>query len=166
MNDHLTRLANLDTRLKTLESLEQIPIAARYIATNVQQITGTAAILNLETKIFDTWDACTVGSGWRFTAPVGGYYFVRAQYRLAASGAWGIGERAYLYVYYNGGLLSHTLCQWTAQATGTLTAYLSGAMSIQLSATNYIEIYAEQDSGSGINIAPAETWVDVFRITP
>lgn len=164
MTDQLPYLLALDKRIQTLESLEQVPILARYHATNAQAITGTASILNLETKDYDTWTACSVGSGWRFTAPVGGYYLVSATLVLTAAASWTYTEKAYLYLY-KGGVLSTTLCTWMAHSSSTLLAFLTGTSVVQLNATEYVEIFGEQDSGSNIDTTN-DTFVNVCRVTP
>jgi len=170
MNEQfIQELDALKRRVLDLETQERIPILARYTATALQSIpNATPTKLNLETIDYDTWTACSVGSGWRFTAPISGYYIVAAHVYLGSSTNWNTGEQVLLTVYKNGSPYD-VIGEWTAPstiATGFQTS-VGGDSLAQLDITEYVELYCTQNSGAaGALRAGVDTDVHVFRIVP
>jgi len=169
MNDQLIReLSKAQRRIAELETQEKIPILARYEATAAQSIPNNSATqLNLETKDYDTWDACST-SGWRFTAPIAGHYWVTAHVFLAASSGWSAGELLLVQTYKNGSPYDE-LGLWSASSNIAISYPTStgGITQIQLDIDDYVEIWVTQDSGGAIALSSTyDTHASVARITP
>jgi hypothetical protein len=101
-------------------------VAAKYSGA-VSAAVSTTAPFQWTTKQHDTHNAVTTGASWRFTAPIAGIY------RVSATAAITAGPQD-IAVYKNGTITPSTLFG----ANGTYS--LSGSVSIQLLAGDYIDV--------------------------
>jgi hypothetical protein len=101
-------------------------VAAKYSGA-VSAAVSTTAPFQWNTKQHDTHNAVTTGASWRFTAPIAGIY------RVSATAAITAGPQD-IAVYKNGTITPSTLFG----ANGTYS--LSGSVSIQLLAGDYIDV--------------------------
>lgn len=83
------KLADYERRLERLETQEfltgnNVTVAARYTrSTTSTFVNNTWKIVNYNELVYDTHNAVSTGSDWRFTAPLSGYYHVTAGLLLA-----------------------------------------------------------------------------------
>lgn len=116
-------------------------------ATSLANATETALAFNAETGT-DPWAMWVVGSATRITVPLDGWYVFTAWASFAANatGVRGIRVR-------QGG--STTLAWSRVPATGAGTTEVNVVTGpVSLSATNYVELVAEQTSGGALNVTP------------
>lgn len=112
---------------------------AGYNTTAAQSIANaTTAIVNFDTKIYDTFGAVTTGASWKFTSPRAGTVRVAA-FITFASGIFTINNRIQLYLYKNGALyegLNYT----TIMATVTDPITAEGGTDVQVIAGDTLDI--------------------------
>jgi hypothetical protein len=160
-------LANLTTAAYGFSFTVKVPIAGwsssvqmadqtstRIVAAKYQIANGitssTVLPINAATQIFDTHAAVTTGSGWRFTAPVSGFYEVML-------GVYMGGSSVNMYVYKNGTRHSYV-------ATSIGAAGDSGATTVQLNAGDYIDI--RSSSAATVDaVSVTEPFIAVQRIS-
>lgn len=127
---------------------------------------NTAVKIDFVTETFDTtgeWNNSTNV----FTATNAGYYRVTCQLRLGSVNSWVVGNAFNLSLYKNGSsycTLGSTAC-WASGGSSN-GVFVAGTTLIQLSATNTLEIYANQDSGSTrtLNTTAGFNWLCIERI--
>lgn len=109
---------------------------------------NTPVKVQFNTKIFDTATAYDATTNYRFTPQVAGYYQINLAMRMNDSGAGGVNE--FSYIYKNGSVYSTVAARDTTGQSVNLSqsvvVYLNGS-------TDYIEIYAQQNSGTSGNIS-------------
>lgn len=139
--------------------------AAAKVSSAKLLASGTGAIVDFDTVIFDPGSDITTGASWKYTAPETGYYFVQAMATLQSSAAWGVNEYFRLDVYKNGTLVANLAIHYM-QAAATYQVSINGSAIVSLSATDYIDIRATQNSGSGANIDSdgAQSYVSIARM--
>lgn len=118
---------------------------ARYQMTGTQSgvATNTDTIINYAGEDYDSVDAVTTGTSWKFTAPVTGYYLVRAGYHMDQCTAT-VGNSAMVRLFKEGALYS-TMGRRTIQAAITLSSVdIIGEDIIYLVAAEYIDIRVRQ----------------------
>lgn len=106
-------------------------IGARY-TTTISISSTPAAPFNFATKVYDTHNAVTTGAGWRFTAPISGYYSVKA---IVVSNA-NVGGQE-ISVYKNG-LFDSAICN--RGNTADIVYSLSGSTELYLNQGDYIDL--------------------------
>lgn len=128
-------------------------IRARYHSSSTSFTSSINKIIDftLKTVGYDTANAVTTGTSWKFTAPETGYYRVETGVRFADSSAWLVGERAALYLYKNNAQVAQ-LDWWENPSSDNTLTYvaLSGSDTIYLEKDDYIDIRGVQTSGSTI----------------
>lgn len=126
---------------------------------------GSTVIIDYDTEEYDTGSDVTTGAAWKFTAPANGYYLVQASVVLESSNAWGVNEYLKLELFVDGSLYM-LLDQINMQAAGTYQVALNGSTIVYLTATQYIDIRATQNSGSSINIASAgeQSYISISQL--
>jgi len=60
-------------------------VAASYISTSTAAVPNSATVFNFDTRQIDTHNAVTIGSGWKFTAPVTGVYSIAVMFQTTGS---------------------------------------------------------------------------------
>lgn len=116
-------------------------------ATSLANATEAALAFNAETGT-DPWVMWVVGSATRITVPLDGWYVFTAWASFAANATGIRGVRV-----RQGG--STTLAWSRVPATGAGTTEVNVATGpVSLSATNYVELVAEQTSGGALNVTP------------
>lgn len=133
-------------------------VAARYTLNSVQNIPNNAdTIVNYSIKTYDTHGAVTTGASWKYTAPVSGYYKVKASISwVTVSGA----ASYRLKIFKNG--VMHT--QFAAEGD---TYIFPVSDTVQLNAGDYIDIRTFQLSGAALDTdsAPESQFVTVERVS-
>jgi hypothetical protein len=78
-------------------------VGARYTSDGSRILfgAGAEAVIPLNKKVYDTHNAVTTGSSWRFYAPEDGYYLVEGSLTLGAA-SWSTSQWAEWYVYKSG----------------------------------------------------------------
>lgn len=114
-------------------AVAEIPpfVGARY-TTTISISSNPAAPFNFATKVYDTHNAVTTGAGWRFTAPITGYYSVKA---IVVSNA-NVGGQE-ISIYKNGSYDS-ALCN--RGNTTDIVYSLSGSTELYLNQGDYIDL--------------------------
>lgn len=125
-------------------------VLARYVLSSGGQTfsNGSEVVVQFQDKQYDTHNAVTTGSSWKFTAPRDGYYLVNA--RMTFNGrSWGTDKYAEFYLYKN----SSATGSWFADldiryGTGTTIGLApNGHSVIYLASGEYIHPMMYQNSG-------------------
>jgi hypothetical protein len=162
---------NLNVGLKRISSPQTIAmgevVAARYSTASGQSIpNNTGTIINFNTKEYDTHNAVTTGSNWKFTAPVAGEYHVSSHVLYDAFAAAGVGAMS-IRVYKNDS--PHTdLGRTVFNAEGNATNKPAfGSTDVQLNAGDTINIVVFNGSGAARNLfSNAQfVWVAIHKIS-
>lgn len=143
-------------------------IASRFTSNTSQSMaSGSATIIDFEDKSTDPYNAVTVGSSWKFTAPQGGYYSVKACARLDPSSVVvDLGDAMNLRLYKNGSLVS-ILGGVVGQVNSlNLDLWISGSDDIRLSAGDYIDVRLYHDIGTSVSTTgnAEEQWVSIVKV--
>lgn len=145
----------LERRIGQTE-VKEVPatIAARYKTATAQSFTSAAAdaIVNYDTLEFDTHSRVTTGAAWKFTANVAGYYDVNAAILFASSTAWADTEAGYIALYKNGTIYCYLDRKDSYGSASSVFMFLHGSASIQLAATDYIDVRAFQNTGGALTL--------------
>jgi hypothetical protein len=138
--------------------------AARYSTSSGQSIPqASGTIINFDNKEYDTHGAATIGTNWKYTAPISGTYNINALVsydNVTASG----GQTFSIDIYKNG-LLYCTL--WTQPGSGSAQYYRTGgSTSIKLNAGDSFYVRVYQNTGTAINLYANIThnYLDIYRI--
>lgn len=126
--------------LQTSDTADGRVVAAKYHTAQSQTIvSGAETVVDYEVKDYDTHNSVTTGSGWKFTAPLSGYY------RLAANWYWNSPasiSSQFLRVWV-GGAAKETLVRY-ANANDVL----SGGTTVYLDAGNYVQVEVYHNAGA------------------
>lgn len=117
-----------------------------YVGSNQSIGTGAATKVQYNTKSYDITNKFDSITDYRYRPKISGVYVIRAQV------LWNTSAAAYthtLQIYKNGSAVSSDVKQQTFVA-GTITQEVSD--SLQLTADDYIEVFATQNSGGSLNI--------------
>lgn len=107
------------------------PCVAVYKITTGSGIDGSTPV-NYETSVIDTHSAVTTGAGWKFTAPITGYYSVYTQVNYTGGGAWTMQINKNGSLYLNG-----------AVAVAAVNKNFGGFI-MQMTAGDYFQIFSDQ----------------------
>jgi hypothetical protein len=122
-------------------------VAARATTASGQSIaTATDTKVDWDAIAYDTHGAFDIATNDRFTAPVSGKYRVSAAIEWAVSSS---GFRA-ISIRKNGAVYSYL--DFESNPSGSNTEVCTGSDTVDLSAGDYIEIYAFQNSGGSLAI--------------
>lgn len=163
----LARLVALERRIQALETGEALPIVARYTTNTGSVGSGSATRIDYATQVYDPWAAVTTGGSWVFTAPIGGYYLVKAAILFDGSTAYDLGEIMYIRLS-KGGTTWATMGYKNYIDSGGTTLYvqLEGTTGIQLAKddTCYVEVF--QQTGSTLNLFASHLYnfIDIIRV--
>ena len=137
-----------ETKLKTqsLGANEAINITAKSSArmgsSQLNLTSGSATKVVFDTENYDPGSNYDPATNYRFTAPVDGFYLIDARITWLGSSVV-LDKRYTMFIYKNGGSVA-----WTFNHASLVTALSSQITEIlSLSANDFIEIYARQDSG-------------------
>lgn len=126
-------------------------VAARYSTAAGQTIsTSSVTIVDYDTKDYDTHNAVTTGASWKFTAPVQGFYSVKA-HMMYSDAAWAVDDKLSMEIYKNGSQ-HQNLRYYEVTAATTAFSDLVGSGDIYLNAGDFIDIRVFQNSGSSKTI--------------
>jgi hypothetical protein len=119
--------------------------AAAYMSSNQSISTDTTTKVNFDTEYYDNDSEYDSTTNYRFTATTAGKYHVSAMvYWCSIPAGW-----FYLYIYKNGANYKYGLWQ---NVTSSNYYTQSICADISLAATDYVEIYVMQDTGSSQTI--------------
>ena len=111
-------------------------VAASYYCSANGTATTTTPI-NFDSKEFDSTNSVTVGSGWKFTAPISGTYLVTLFSNQTT------GSSSYYLIYKNSTSAAYKAVSYTPSTVGLVT----GSTSLKLNAGDYIGIYTSVSTG-------------------
>jgi len=133
-------------------TLPQVVRAIRTSNQSVANATDTAIQLNAADD-FDTNSLHDISTNnTRLTASVAGYYHVIGEIKFATSTA---GTQRYAKIRYNGSTVKAQSVDAQAPATG-VTPVIQVSTLVDLSASDYVELMAYQDSGGALNVTDAK----------
>src|SRR5690606_25981361 len=116
---------------------------------------------------FDTHDAVTTGSSWKFTAPVDGYYAVHAQVVFTDAVDTEDETSVKIALYKNGSLYS--VFGRGLDAAGSTSTHLgaAGPAFVDLSEGDEIDVRVTQVSGGSRDLwtEPYRNWIEIFTFT-
>jgi hypothetical protein len=120
-----------------------------YAGSSVSLPTGTPTLINFNTSLLNTFtvDPVTTGPSWKFTASSTGVYLVSIALRYDPSGgAWAATNQVDARLYKNGSFFQNmTFVQ--AMGAGSFNIGLASTTPVFLTAGEYIDVRAFQNSG-------------------
>jgi hypothetical protein len=148
--------------------------AARYATSNTTSIANaTFTMIDFTSLAWDTHGAVTGagggnnttgGSGWKFVAPLPGFYTVASGLGVTSGGGWGAGESIILALYKNGSE-AERITRVFATTTHSQAVTAAGATTIQLNAGDNIQIAFYQDSGASLGMNGTGQFVAIERVS-
>jgi hypothetical protein len=142
-------------------------VAARYTSSSGQSIPDIiASTVNFNTKEYDTHNAVTTGTNWKFTAPVAGTYHV-SSYVMYNSFTISSSATIYLSVDKNNVYYADISRLVIGTHTNTYSNALFGSTSLRLNAGDTINIKTFQSTGSNRTLFPDSkyVWVAIHKIS-
>jgi hypothetical protein len=144
-------------------AVARVPIVVAYNpykfsawASNIVVITDQTLKVSFNTEEFDTGGNFDAATNFRFTAPVSGYYMINTQVAIGSSGM-DITESCYISLYKNGSAYLRS-----QQLNGSGNALVLPCPQInklvQLSAGDYLEVFATMVGSRNIAAGQAITW--------
>ena len=162
-----------DRQIADLDAREVLPAVARYTTDAAQSIAdSTTTLVNFEDVGYDPRSLVTVGAGWKFTAPVGGYYQVNLRVQFQTTANWDYGDLLALDVYVNGVQVSRLFCSETlgsaADAAPSVQVSAHGSDAIHLNRGDALSVRVLQESGADLALTASgiENHIAIGRITP
>lgn len=139
-------------------------VNARYSSAAGQALTNSFAQVDFGTKVFDSHNAVTTGSSWKFTAPVSGVYSVKP-YLQTGTYTGVVAATVQVELYKNGASVSR-FDTFMSLTTGTHVAALKGGDLIQLLAGDYIDVRIIKDASLTVSLAAsaATVYVNITRV--
>ena len=169
MSGVIDQLAAHNRRLLDLETLEMLPIVARYTATTFNVTSGIVTRVNYDTLDVDTWSAVTTGASWVFTTPIGGHYWVQAALLLATSTGWVKGEVFYLKMLVNGADVAYLQYQNDLDSAGVgINAGAKGTTLVYLAKGDTLAVNVYQASGGALALvaSPLYNYISIAKVNP
>lgn len=143
-------------------------VAARY-STNTGATIGDSSdtIIDFEDLGQDTHGAVTTGASWKYTAQVPGFYSVKAMIQLSSGADWDDGDALSLNLYKNGSKVSTMGRQTLAAASAGIAMSCLGSDVVYLSAGDYVDVRANQNSGSSktLNGTATDNYIAIHRLS-
>lgn len=156
-SDTVAALSTAAIVISLLDSATQIganeTVAASYYC-SANQSASTSTPVNFDTKIYDSHNMVTTGSGWKLTAPYPGRYAIVGFLGSGTAGIW-------MRLYKNGSLFNGSL--FYLQSTSGVSPVAS---SIQLLAGDYIDIRPDSSitlNGGALTSSNVSN-IHIFRI--
>jgi hypothetical protein len=141
-------------------------VAARYTSSSGQSIPqAVGTIVNFNTKEYDTHNAVTTGTNWKFTAPVAGTYNVSSYLLYDTFTISGISDMV-LSVNKNGSTYAE-IGRTPLWSGAQFYVPVGGTTDIQLNAGDTISIKAENYTGAARTLVTSGVyvWVSIHKIS-
>lgn len=142
-------------------------VAARYTSTSTASQSSSDAIINYDTKVYDTTGIVTTGASWKATAPIPGRYRINAHAETSNTGCTSTNSHLTLSVYKNGSreqVIDDRVCN----ITGGYRKSLNGAVDVTLNAGDYVDVRMSVNDATTHSLASystdAITSVEVLRV--
>ena len=133
-----------------------VPQARVYNSSNIQLTTAAEATLTFDTERYDSGDLHSTSSNTgRLTAPITGLYSVGANVRFASNAT---GQRQVALRINGTTFIAYVLVQ---AANGDAT-FLNVSTDYQLTAGDYVEVRAYQNSGGNLNVTASANYSPEF----
>lgn len=161
--DHKLKRKNSSGTVTAIEYTAASFVGVRYSTNTAQAVTATPTIIDFEDQVYDSGSLVTTGAAWKFTAPSTGYYNVSVFLTLD-SAANTTPHGATLSIYKGGSLL--TCIGRVTGPTATFLLSVGGTATINLTASEYIDIRLSQDVGASVNTFNdgVYNWVSVEKV--
>jgi len=128
----------------SLVPFKKLSVRARYYLGGAQNLlNNTLDIINYSTKVLDSHNAVTIGSGWKFTAPESGVYLVTGQFLLDSS----VNPFVFYAEVYKNGSVQNGFCRKDKAVTSAEAGTMQCVLQIELVTGDYIDVRAHQNSG-------------------
>jgi hypothetical protein len=149
--------------------VKEVPatLAVRYRTAAGQSIANnTVTIVDFGTADFDTHSCVTTGAAWKFTANDAGYYAVNAAILYSSTAGWADTEAGYIALYKNGSLVCYLHRKDSYTSASAVFMMLSGMTTIQLAASDYVDVRVYQNSGAALALFNDDdfNYVDIWRL--
>lgn len=150
--------------VQTSDSADTRAIFAHY-ATNSQSLTGSDAVnvINWGTKFQDTHNAVTTGAGWKFTAPVPGFYKLACYFNIASVSA---GVRVIATLRKNGSNYQRLTAFRNNTGGAATIPNIPMSMGLFLNAGEYIDVTAVYDEATGRSLEASQdvNWFTIEKV--
>jgi hypothetical protein len=150
------------------DSADTRVVAARYTISGAKSTSHSFAVMDFDTKVFDTHNAVTTGAGWKFTAPVPGYYRVTSALQWGSNTALAGDNWLYIVELYKNGTTTDSYLdrEKTSASYSSALNFASGSSVIYLNAGEYIQIRVfEEQQPTATSASQADNWVAIERIS-
>jgi len=139
-------------------TLAQNSSARAYLGSNQTIANATATKVNLDTENWDIRGEFDSTTNYRFTATVAGKYLVSVNGMLIPTD----GKPLILMIYVNGSAVSKV--QHRPSGSSAIIVNLTDI--VNLSATDYVEFYVQQNSGSNATLTAGTTvtFMSIYKI--
>jgi hypothetical protein len=142
-------------------------VAARYKTASGQSIpNNTGTIVNFNIKEYDTHNAVTTGTNWKFTAPVAGFYNISSYVTFAALTV--TQTRIITLQILRNGVNEIEICRRVFSSESNNYVFpVYGSTDIKLNAGDEISIILYNDTGANRNLHndAALVWVAIHKIS-
>jgi hypothetical protein len=142
-------------------------VAARYTSASGQTIPNvTSTVVNFNTKEYDTHNAVTTGTNWKFTAPVAGFYNVSSHVLYSSFTSGGIGTVS-LSISKNGSFYCDIGRSLFYSESGGTFKVAYGLTDIRLNAGDEINISTYNNSGASRTLYNDSNyvWVAIHKVS-
>jgi hypothetical protein len=141
-------------------------ISANYVNGATQSIGNSAmTIVNFDTKTFDSDNAVSTGSSWKFTAPTTGLYSFDVSVRIGTGCSWTAATTRQLQLLGNGSVVIADLDFASDTISHTHAVTLRGSTMLRLTANDFVSAQVYQDTGGTCTINTGlATSISIARI--
>jgi hypothetical protein len=141
------------------------PVYAHYTESAGLTISNTT-VLRWDTKVEDTHNAVTTGSGWKFTAPIAGLYLVSCLYSIN-SGTFTAGNiYGFRGVFLDGSATNvKALSLENVDANVTKGMRFMASFTLRLTASQYFQIQALASTSVTQSNEAVFNWINIVRIS-
>lgn len=149
--DMIRRMNQIDNRLARLEAIDALSIAARYTANSGTLGASGYTTINFATADYDPLSLVTPGASWVFTAPIAGYYAIKAMIAVSPSDSVAAGTLFYMEVRVD----TSRYCMIDYFQTKAASAYdfsLRGCDVIEVDKDSEVDVRISNGHTSAINL--------------
>ena len=149
-----TQTVTLPAATGTVMVSGNMPAFSAYQSSAQTISSGSFTKVQFQTKEWDTANCFDNATNYRFTPNVAGYYQVNTEIHTNSS----ISLRAILVIYKNG-----SYGKWGSDTNAVNFSWSASALFYMNGSTDYLEVYFQQNSGTGQALSDQQPYVNYFQ---